>query len=99
MIFARWRVCRGSVDAGFVEDGAEFYLVAAHVCGDGLDGGAHVLDLGDKSAKCVRFAAVGAVFFGEDTNVRIAVEGGAAKTGTQGGGVECDLLAGQGSSA
>ena len=75
-------------------EAAEFFLVAADLGGDFLEGGAEVGDLGGEPGQGGGFSSAGAVLFDDGAEVGVAVEGGSAEPGAGGDGVEGDRVRG-----
>jgi hypothetical protein len=70
--------------------------VAPDFGGDGIQGGAQVIDLAGEPGERVRFACAGTVLFDDGAQLRSPVEGGAANVCVVGDGVESDRAAGLG---
>ena len=67
-------------------DVAEPFFLVSDSVGEGLEPGAEVGDLSGESGEGVWVVAVAAVFFDDGSELRVAVEGGAADAGVVGDG-------------
>ena len=90
-----WSV-RLSVGGAVAFEVADSFFLVPDPIGEGLEAGAEVGDLGGESGEGVAVVAVAAVVVNDGSELRVAVEGGAADAGVFGDSGERDRFAGVG---